>query len=277
MRTLTDRQGTGFDPPVGVRMTHIGGPTVLLEVGGWRILTDPTFDPPGRTYGFGWGTSSRKLAGPAVSAKDLGEVDAVLLTHDHHSDNLDDSGRALLGSVPLVVTTQPGARRLGRGAIGLKPWATTALRAPGRLPVTVTATPCRHGPPLSRPIAGAVIGFALAWEGQRNGQLWISGDSVLYDGLRDVARRVKVDTAILHLGAVGFPITGPVRYTMTALDAVELTRTIRPRLAIPVHFEGWSHFREGLSGMERALHEARLPQPTTFRILEPGKPEAIGN
>ena len=33
-----------------VRITHIGGPTVLIEVGGWRILTDPTFDPPGRRY-----------------------------------------------------------------------------------------------------------------------------------------------------------------------------------------------------------------------------------
>ena len=39
----------------GLRLTHIGGPTVLIEVGGWRILTDPTFDPPGRTYKFGWG------------------------------------------------------------------------------------------------------------------------------------------------------------------------------------------------------------------------------
>ena len=79
-----------------VRLTHIGGPTVLLEVDGWRLLTDPTFDPPGRRYRFGWGTSSRKLAGPAVAADDIGPIDAVLLTHDHHADNLDDAGRALL-------------------------------------------------------------------------------------------------------------------------------------------------------------------------------------
>ena len=55
-----------------VRITHIGGPTVLLEVGGWRILTDPTFDPPGRNYHFGWGTASRKLTGPAIDAGELG-------------------------------------------------------------------------------------------------------------------------------------------------------------------------------------------------------------
>ena len=50
-----------------VRVTHIGGPTALIEVGDWRLLTDPTFDPPGKRYAFGWGTSSRKLTGPAGS------------------------------------------------------------------------------------------------------------------------------------------------------------------------------------------------------------------
>ena len=75
-----------------MRLTHVGGPTVLLEVGGWRLLTDPTFDPPGRRYAFGWGTSSRKLTGPAVAVEDIGPIDAVLLTHEHHADNLDDAG-----------------------------------------------------------------------------------------------------------------------------------------------------------------------------------------
>jgi L-ascorbate metabolism protein UlaG (beta-lactamase superfamily) len=54
-----------------VRITHIGGPTVLIEFDGWRLLTDPTFDAPGRRYNFGWGTGSIKLAGPAVAASDL--------------------------------------------------------------------------------------------------------------------------------------------------------------------------------------------------------------
>ena len=79
-----------------VRLTHIGGPTALIEFDGWRLLTDPTFDPPGRRYAFGWGTSSRKLEGPAIAAADLLRIDAVLLTHDHHGDNLDEAGKALL-------------------------------------------------------------------------------------------------------------------------------------------------------------------------------------
>jgi L-ascorbate metabolism protein UlaG (beta-lactamase superfamily) len=73
-----------------IRPTHIGGPTTLLEVAGWRILTDPTFDEPGRTYHFGLGTSSRKTTGPAVPAAEIRPIDVVLLTHDHHADNLDD-------------------------------------------------------------------------------------------------------------------------------------------------------------------------------------------
>ena len=81
-----------------MKLTHIGGPTVLIEAGGWRLLTDPTFDPPGRSYRFGWGTGSRKLAGPAIAPEDLGPIDAVLLSHDHHDDNLDPAGRALLPS-----------------------------------------------------------------------------------------------------------------------------------------------------------------------------------
>ena len=105
-----------------LRVTHVGGPTVLLEFDGWRLLTDPTFDPPGRRYRFGWGTSSRKVTGPAIDAADVGPLDAVLLTHDHHADNLDDVGRRVLLGAGLVLTTESGARRLGAARAGLAPW-----------------------------------------------------------------------------------------------------------------------------------------------------------
>src|SRR4051794_39369459 len=219
-----------------MRLTHVGGPTTLIEVAGWRLLTDPTFDPPGRSYRFGWGTGSRKLAGPAIAPADLGPIDAVLLSHDHHDDNLDRAGRALLPSAGSVITTVAGAKRLGGDARGLAPWATTRLEAPGRPSIEVTATPCRHGPPLSRPIVGDVIGFALSRDGQEHGVLWISGDTVLYDGVREVADRLEVDTALLHLGGVRFPISGPIRYTMTATQAVELSRLLQPRMIIPIHY-----------------------------------------
>jgi L-ascorbate metabolism protein UlaG (beta-lactamase superfamily) len=255
---------------MSVRLTHIGGPTVLIEVGGWRLLTDPTFDPAGQDYKFGWGTGSRKLAGPAIAAAELGQIDAVLLSHDHHDDNLDPAGRALLPSAGSVITTVAGAKRLGGNARGLEPWATTKLEATGKPTIEIVATPCRHGPPLSRPIVGDVVGFALQWDGQEHGALWISGDTVLYDGVREVADRLQVGTALLHLGGVRFPISGPLHYTLTAAQAVELVGLIRPHTVIPIHYEGWKHFREGRDAIEREFAAAPEDFRNSIRWLELG-------
>jgi L-ascorbate metabolism protein UlaG (beta-lactamase superfamily) len=87
---------------------------------------------------------------------------------------------------------------------------------------------------------------------------------VLYDGVREVADRLRVDTALLHLGAVRFAVTGPLRYTMTAHDAVELCRLVHPRTAIPIHYEGWKHFTEGRVAIEREL--AQAPEDIRSRI-----------
>src|SRR4029453_6251749 len=140
----------------------------------------------------------------------------------------------LLSSAGTVLTTVSGAGRLGAGAPGLAPWGAAVVTAAGRPDIEVTATPCRHGPPLSRPIVGDVVGFALRWDGQEHGTFWVSGDTVLYDGVRQVADRLDVGTALLHLGAVRFSLTGPVRYTMTADDAVELLGLVRPHTVRPV-------------------------------------------
>ncbi|MGO9793779.1 MAG: MBL fold metallo-hydrolase [Solirubrobacteraceae bacterium] len=227
------------------RIRYVGGPTAVIEIGPWRLITDPTFDPPGKRYFFGWGTASRKLHGPAIEFSELGPIDAVLLSHDHHEDNLDRAGRELLPQMGAIVTTEAGARRLGTGARGLAPWGTTVLDAEGRSPIVITATPCRHGPPGSGPIVGQVTGFSLKWDGQLHGSLWLSGDTVLFAGVRDVARRIRVSTAVLNLGGVTFPwLSGPLRYTLNAQQAIELCREINPRSIVPLHFEGWKHFRE---------------------------------
>ena len=139
-----------------IAITHINGPTALIEVEGLRLLTDPTFDPAGGHYRFGWGTSSDKTTSPSVEPAELGKVDAVLLSHDQHGDNLDEAGRAMLPSAERVITTAPGAKRLGGNATGLAPWESTTLTTPAGSEIKITATPCRHGPPLSRPIVGTV-------------------------------------------------------------------------------------------------------------------------
>lgn len=61
------------------------------------------------------------------------------------------------------------------------------------------------------------------------------------DGVRQAAARLEVDTALMHLGGVRFPVTEPVRYTMTARDAVRLCRLMTPRTAVAIHHEGWKH------------------------------------
>jgi L-ascorbate metabolism protein UlaG (beta-lactamase superfamily) len=93
-----------------LKFTYINGPTALLEMGGLRLLTDPTFDNAGEEYPTNMYTL-RKLSGPALSVEVLGRIEAVLLSHDHHFDNLDHKGRALLIRVGTVLTTEAGAER----------------------------------------------------------------------------------------------------------------------------------------------------------------------
>jgi L-ascorbate metabolism protein UlaG (beta-lactamase superfamily) len=99
---------------------------------------------------------------------------------------------------------------------------------------------------------------------------------VLYDGVREVAERLRVGVALLHLGGVRFPVTGPLRYTMTARDAVELCGLLRPRVAIPIHYEGWSHFAEGRAEAEREF--ARAPEEVrgALRWLPLGEAVDVG-
>jgi L-ascorbate metabolism protein UlaG (beta-lactamase superfamily) len=100
-------------------ITLIGGPTALIEIDGFRLLTDPTFDQPG-AYQLPH-VKLEKLSGPAMSARDVGAIDAVLLSHDQHSDNLDHSGRDFLSEAKRVLTTEAGAKRLGGKTEGFAP------------------------------------------------------------------------------------------------------------------------------------------------------------
>lgn len=251
-----------------VRLTAVGGPTVAIEYAGLRFLTDPTFDPP-TEFPFG-PTVLRKTAGPAVPAAAVGPIDAVLLSHDQHPDNLDDAGRAVLARAGRVFTTPAGAARLGGAAVGLEPWAAADLPAAAG-PVRVTAAPARHGPAGCEPLTGDVTGFVLTAPGRP--AVYVSGDTVWYEGVAEVARRFDVRLAVLFLGAARVPELGDAHFTMDTADAVAAARAFPNAVVVPAHVHGWAHFSEGQADVERAFAAAGLA--ARLRWLPPGVPTDV--
>jgi L-ascorbate metabolism protein UlaG (beta-lactamase superfamily) len=251
--------------PLDLNVTYIGGPTALVEFDGARFLSDPTLDPVGTDYPTPAYTL-HKLQSPALDAGRLGRLDGVLLSHDHHFDNLDRAGRSMLAEASVVYTTTAGAERLGRPAVGLTPWDTIEHRAPrGR--ITITATPARHGPPDGD--RGPVIGFVLSSPATPNSAVYLSGDTVWYDGVQEVIRRFDPAVALLNLGAAMVAVAGPAPLTFTAAEAVLFAQASPRSLVVPLHFEGWAHFSEGRREVERAFTAAGLESRLLW--LEPGK------
>lgn len=249
-------------PKHDVALTLIGGPTLLIEVDGVRLLTDPTFDPPG-TYQ-ARDIILEKLRGPALSANDIGRVDAVLLSHDQHWDNLDRSGRDFL-SGKIVLTTPVGAERLSDGAVGLAPWQTT--RIGDRM---ITAVPARHGPRGIEPISGDVTGFVVGSLAEP-GLIYISGDTVWYEQTAEIARRFSPRLAVLFTGEA--KPRANVHVTMDSNDVIEAAHAFAEATIVAVHNDGWRHFTETQSQLETSL--TLLGLTARFRRLTPGRRETV--
>jgi L-ascorbate metabolism protein UlaG (beta-lactamase superfamily) len=253
-----------------LKITYIGGPTVVFDFGGVRLITDPTFDAPGGEYTTG-PVTLHKVAGPAIAAENIGKIDYVLLSHDHHFDNLDRSGRQLLGKATAVLTTVDGAKRLQANSVGLNPWDSKDFEIANGRTLRVIATPARHGPVGGD--RGPVIGFVVHFTDTPQNCVYISGDSVWYEGMQEVAGRFAVSVAVLHLGAARVLIVGAHHITMTAEEAVEVARALSDATIVPVHFEGWQHFSEGKSEILEAFRRANLEQRLVWPIA--GQPTEI--
>ncbi len=245
-----------------IRLTLIGGPTLLIEVDGFRLLTDPTFDGPG-SYDLGPVTLTKRTA-PALAPDAIGTVDAVLLSHAH-PDHLDAAGRRFLASARRTFTTVAAAQRLP-GAEGLSQWETRVITAPGGKRLAITATPARHGPPGVEALMGDVSGFVVSvpWRGDA---LYVTGDTVWYEGIAEVARRFRPAVAVLFAGAAR--TRGPFRLTMDCSDALEVARAFPAATLVGVHNEGWAHFTEDGDDLARAF--AALGQRSRLLALEPGR------
>jgi len=257
---------------IHLKITYIGGPTALLELGGLRLLTDPTFDPAGEEYPTGLYTL-RKTIGPALKPESLGRIDAVLLSHDHHFDNLDRAGRALLQRAGTVLTTQAVANRLDADAIGLTPWQSIDLPTPDGRVLQVTGTPARHGPVGGD--RGPVTGFALTFRESPQSSVYLSGDTVWYEDVAEVSRRFSVQIAVLFMGAARVLEVGPAHLTFTAKEAVDAARAFPDAAIIPLHYEGWAHFSESRKEIEEAFASAGLQG--RLKWMEPGRVTDVSN
>ena len=252
-------------PAIDTTLILIGGPTVVIELGGLRLVTDPTFDAPG-TYPSGT-IQLEKTSAPALSAAEIGAVDAVLLSHDQHFDNLDRAGRAFLSAVPTAFTTPIGASRLGGNAVGLAPWQNTRIEGRNGAGLHLTAAPARHGPPGIEPIAGDVAGFLLGLD-QPGDAIYVTGDTVWYEGVAEVARRYKPKLVILFAGSA--EPRGRFHLTMDANDALETAHAFPDARIVAIHNEGWGHFAETDAELRQAF--AALGIADRLQPLERGRP-----
>jgi L-ascorbate metabolism protein UlaG (beta-lactamase superfamily) len=153
----------------------------------------------------------------------------------------------------------------------LSPGETILLDAPHGGRLQLTATPARHGP--AHGDRGPVIGFLLRWNDELEDALYISGDTVWYEGVEQVRNHGPVRAVIAFAGAAKVQVAGDDPLTLTAEDAVRLARAFEPAVIVPVHYEGWEHFSEGRSELERAFAAAKLSSRLLW--LEPGKPTPL--
>jgi L-ascorbate metabolism protein UlaG (beta-lactamase superfamily) len=134
----------------------------------------------------------------------------------------------------------------------------------------ITATPARHGPPDGD--RGPVVGFVLAFTDRPERVVYISGDTVWYDGVAEVGRRFTPEVAMLFMGAARVREVGPAHLTMTAGEAVIAAGAFPQVLIVPLHFEGWAHFSESRAQIDSAFAAAglahRLRWPIPGQALE---------
>lgn len=244
MTPLAPRHDTGF--------LVVGGPTVVIDVAGLRLVSDPTFDPP-TDYGV-----LRKTHGPAVPAQALADVDVVLVSHADHADNLDAAGRDFALAAPCLLTCPGSARLLGEGARGLVPWEAVEV-ADG---VSVTAVPAQHGPADGETDASGfvnceVTGFFVRARGTT---VYLSGDNASLELVVQVRQRLGVpDHAVLHAGRASVPgKLGGRPLSLSAERASAAAQVLGSPHVVVAHHTGWEHFTDGPAATVRAFRDAGL-------------------
>jgi len=202
------------------RITWIGHSTVLIELDGVRLLTDPVL----RSHVL----HLRRVTGPPAAPD---PVDAVLISHAHY-DHLDVNSLTQVAGAARVVVPNGTAKRL-RGwvddivEVGIGDDVQVG-------PVTVTATPAEHG-----------TEHALGYLVSGSVRIYFAGDTDVFDGMRELAP--DLDVALLPIAGWGPRLPSGHLDPARAAQALEL---LRPRVAIPIHWGTYT--RIGLSRDEAA-------------------------
>jgi L-ascorbate metabolism protein UlaG (beta-lactamase superfamily) len=238
----------------------IGNATVLIRYGGMTILTDPTFVHHHEQVSIGYGMHSKRLTDPAIEIKDLPPLDLIILSH-FHGDHFDQvAERELDKSIPIITNGEAAKELAQRGFRYSQPietWSVVSIEK-GDTRMRLTSMPGRHGPPLSDLVMPEVMGSMLEFEpvGGPAFRLYITGDTLIFDDLKEIPRRYPdIDLALLHLG--GTRVLG-VLVTMDARQGVDLIKLVRPRRAIPIHYNDYDVFTSPLSDFEKEVTSARL-------------------
>jgi L-ascorbate metabolism protein UlaG (beta-lactamase superfamily) len=248
-------------PADDVTLTFGGNATTLLRLGGFTLLTDPSFVARGTRVHLGKGLFATRLTDPALQPADLPPLDAIVLSH-LHGDHWDDIATDGLDHAVPLVTTPAAARALSRKGFretaDLRPWQRHELTRGGET-LRITSVPGEHGPgPLARvlpPVMGSVL--ELLRDGEVTWRGYVTGDTLYRPWLREVLDRCgPLDVVIPHLG--GTRALG-VTVTMDGRQGADLVDLLTPRVTVPVHFDDYSRFASPLGDFVAEVLHRRLP------------------
>ena len=260
---------TGPEPAaLDSTLFFIGTATSLIRYGEMTVLTDPNFLRRGERAYLGHGLTARRLTEPAMSVEELPAVTAVVLSH-LHGDHWDRRAQRGLPRDTPIITTPHAARRLQwRGfsrSIGLHTWGSQEL-VNGATRLRVTAMPGQHSPiPVPRllpPVMGSMLEFGPV-TGDVALRLYISGDTLLIDDLRQIPQRYPdIDAAVLHLGGTTLP--GGIMVTMDAEQGADLMELVDARITVPVHFDDYALFKSPLSDFRAEVTRRGIVERVRF-------------
>ncbi|KAJ6181250.1 Zn-dependent hydrolases of the beta-lactamase protein [Penicillium mononematosum] len=272
-----DGQGTGESQTTGLSftVTHIITAAAVFTINGVNFLTDPFFSPANTTFDPIGPSIITVLDDPALQPEQIPPIDAVLLSHEDHPDNLDPIGRTRFLDGRKVLTTPDGMKNLQPrpGVRAMENWKTLAVDLNGQT-WNITGTPCQHLP------GGQVTGFVLVGPGfgTTNGlpnAIWYSGDTIYLPELARLKEMFYIKAAVMNMGAAFAFIdnTTPDQITMTGSDVAQLFKDIGAEVLVPMHFGPWTHFPESVENVHRDFEQAGIKDKV--RWLTPGEPTKV--